>query len=200
MEIEEYFSVAFSAFVLIAALRLIFYSPDTETQLSQVQNYDKEIFEYVPRYAISSSDERIQEIINIADSVGYDWRSSKASFYYGCPPEGCYCSEESCLFGLIKWSLDSGPFRVWITPDAFVDGETLGLAVLHEMAHIWQITTRGSDDRYKDFSRWDFKEIDPMEATADCLASAWGAVGYIYYDCPAEAQHYIYQLYLESLR
>ena len=199
MDIEEYFYGAFSALVLFAVLKLIFSVPDQENMAVEVFEH-QEIFEYVPRHLISSDSYRLQQITDIADSVGYDWRSANANFVYGCPPGGCFCDDNSCLLGLIKWSGETGPFNIWITPDAFQNSEDLEFAVLHEMAHVWQITTRGAEDRYKDFSQWDFGGVDPMEATADCLASAWGGVGYIYYDCPPDAQRYIHQLYLESLR
>jgi hypothetical protein len=201
MEIEEYFSVAFSAFVLVAVLRLIFYVPqdDIKAEAESIKT-PVELFEYVPRYINTEQSDNYDKIIKIADSVGYDWRAAGASFNYGCPPSGCSCNNKSCLLGLVVWNSTLTSFRIWITPDAFADDEDLRLAVLHEMAHVWQISKRGPDDKWSDFSRWDFHGVNPMEATADCLASAWGARGYIYYDCPLDAQRYIHQLYLESLR
>lgn len=146
----------------------------------------------------------VDELIRIkavADSVGYPWGARGAEFHFGCPPDAdCSCGS-SCLLGQIRSRPGSrSSFDIWITENAFKDDKILEFTVLHEMAHLWQVTTRGPDDRYEDFSEWDFGGLDPMEATADCLASAWGGVGYIYYDCPLDAQRYIHQLYLESLR
>jgi hypothetical protein len=147
----------------------------------------------------SREDDRLVLIKNIADSTGYAWATNGATFYLGCPQDfDCFCSAHRCPFGLIQWVDGINRFDIWIIENAFKDTETLKYTVLHEIAHVWQIKTRGSSDRWKDFSQWDFGTVDPYEATADCLAFAWGATVSAYYDCPIDAQLYIHQLYLES--
>jgi hypothetical protein len=140
-------------------------------------------------------------IKKIADSVGYAWAANGARFHFGCPENAdCSCQPSKCLMGEIRWVDGRNIFDIWITENAFKNEQILKFTIFHEMAHVWQIRMRGANDRWEDFSRWNFNGIDPMEATADCLASAWGGEGHIYYDCPLDAQRYIHQLYLESLR
>ena len=209
MDIEDITAGAIGVLMIfvIRAAVISFGSPTAEQAIvPEPAPVVREEIVVAPRssFAVDERPEDLDELTRIkkiADSVGYPWAARGATFHFGCPPEAdCFCGS-SCLLGEIRWKYGfETSFDIWITENAFVDEDTLKFTVLHEMAHVWQITTRGPDDKYEDFSNWDFGGVDPMEATADCLASAWGGVGYIYYDCPLDAQRYIHQLYLESLR
>ena len=209
MDIEE-FSVAAVGILMIFFMRVVIASfGGAEADQSIVAEtaptaQEDAAVEVGSLFAVDAKPEEVDELTRIkkiADSVGYPWGAKGVTFHFGCPPNAdCQCGS-SCILGEIHWRSGSkASFDIWITENAFRDEDTVKFTVLHEMAHVWQITTRGPDDKYEDFSNWDFGGVDPMEATADCLASAWGGVGYIYYECPLDAQRYIHQLYLESLR
>jgi hypothetical protein len=189
--VATFFYVVFSAFS----------SPGTTAPQAAVQSPAPVVKEFSEQKMESyQPDDEVAKIISVADSVGYDWRAVSVRFHYGCPPSGCRCSDLDCLFGKIIWRENVVGYNIWITPEAFEDKNIFTTTVLHELAHVWQVENRGPHDRYEDFARWDFGGVDPMEATADCLAMAWGGTKTMYYDCPLDAQRYIHQLYLESLR
>ena len=208
MTIEDIIS-SFVGIVMLFVMRLAYVSftgSGIEEQISSgppriSQENDADAFRsgYDNEDKIYYNDE-LKIIKQIADSVGYPWADFGGRFHFGCPDESnCYCGS-TCLLGEIRWSNTSQTFDIWITENAFQDEKILKFTIFHEMAHLWQANSRANNDSYEDFARWDFGRVDPVEATADCLASAWGGEGYIYYDCPLEAQRYIHQLYLESLR
>jgi len=152
--------------------------------------------------AVEAVGDRLSAIKDIADSIGYDWRSAGGVIHYGCPPGSrCYCSETSCHYGSVFGAEGRKRVDVWIFEHAFVSESRLRYVVLHEIAHVWQVQMRGWEGRYGDFERWLPRGVDPMEATADCLAKVWGASPprYAYWDCPAPAEEYMRMLYEGSV-
>ena len=147
-------------------------------------------------------EDRLGIVEEIADSIGYDWRSAGGVIHYGCPPGSrCYCSETSCHYGSVFGAEGRKRVDVWIFEQAFVSESRLRYVVLHEIAHVWQVYMRGWEGRYGDFERWLPRGVDPMEATADCLAKVWGArpPRYAYWDCPPPAEEYMRMLYEGSV-
>ena len=141
-------------------------------------------------------------IIEIADSIGYDWRSAGGRMNYGCPARSsCHCSETSCKYGVVIGIEGRKRVDVWIFEHAFISENRLRYVVLHEIAHVWQVQMRGWRGGYGDFERWLPRGVDPMEATADCLAKVWGAQPprYAYWNCPASAEDYMRMLYESSV-
>jgi len=201
---------------LYVGFRLIFFP--SETNLDQQTNHLPEsprIESSLPttvRPALPKNDnknslsetveDRISIIEGIADSIGYDWRSAGGVMHYGCPPGSrCYCSETSCHYGSVFGAEGRKRVDVWIFQHAFVSESRLRYVVLHEIAHVWQVQMRGWEGRYGDFQRWLPRGVDPMEATADCLAKAWGAKPprYAYWDCQPAAEEYVRMLYEGSV-
>lgn len=152
---------------------------------------------------LPAGENRIQIIEEIAQSVGYDFTSAGAVLNYGCPPgKVCRCSQALCQYGSVTGFVGRQRVDVWIYESAFSSRSRLEYAVLHELAHVWQVEMRGWEGSWRDFSRWTPRGVDPAEATADCLAKIWGADPgrYAYWDCPVEAQSYMRIIYQASIK
>jgi peptidoglycan hydrolase-like protein with peptidoglycan-binding domain len=128
-------------------------------------------------------------IEQIADSVGFDWRSRGVTFVIGCHPD-----HQRCTTG----SYYTGTRQIFITTKILTDKELLRSVVLHELAHAWQFTVRGWPDAADDVSAWGRTGIDGLEAAADCLAASWGASYTYYWSCPADAAAHVRSLYASS--
>jgi hypothetical protein len=138
-----------------------------------------------PRPAV----DRMTRIEQIADSVGFDWRSRGVTFVIGCHPD-----HQRCTTG----SYYTGTRQIFITSSILADEERLRSVVLHELAHAWQFTVRGWPGAADDVSAWGRTGIDGLEAAADCLATAWGASRTDYWSCPADAAAHLSFLYEHS--
>jgi peptidoglycan hydrolase-like protein with peptidoglycan-binding domain len=128
-------------------------------------------------------------IEQIADSVGFDWRSRGVTFVIGCHPD-----HQRCATG----SYYPGTRQIFITSRILTDKELLRSVVLHELAHAWQFTVRGWPGAGDDVSAWGRTGIDGLEAAADCLAASWGATRTNYWSCPADAAAHMRFLYENS--
>jgi peptidoglycan hydrolase-like protein with peptidoglycan-binding domain len=128
-------------------------------------------------------------IEQIADSVGFDWRSQGVTFIADCHP-----SPQRCATG----SYYTGTREIFITASILADREVLRSVVLHELAHAWQFTVRGWPEAADDVSAWGRTGIDGLEAAADCLAAAWGASRTYHWSCPADARAHMLSLYQHS--
>ena len=125
-------------------------------------------------------------IEQIADSVGFDWRSRGVSFVMDCHP-----THQRCATG----SYYTSTRQIFITRSILNDTEQLRSVVLHELAHAWQFIDRGWPEAGNDVSAWGRTGIDGLEAAADCLATAWGATRTYYWSCPADARGHMLLLY-----
>jgi len=128
-------------------------------------------------------------IEQIADSVGFDWRSRGVTFVIGCHPDHQRCSTGSYY---------TGTRQIFIATKILTDTVLLRSVVLHELAHAWQFTVRGWPDAADDVSSWGRTGIDGLEAAADCLAAAWGASRTYYWSCPTDAAAHMRSLYENS--
>jgi peptidoglycan hydrolase-like protein with peptidoglycan-binding domain len=128
-------------------------------------------------------------IEQVADSVGFDWRSRGVTFVIGCHP-----THHRCATGLY----DTGTRQIFITERILTNEKVLRSVVLHEIAHAWQFTVRGWPGAADDVAAWGRTGIDGLEAAADCLAAAWGASRTYYWSCPADAKAHMLARYLDS--
>jgi peptidoglycan hydrolase-like protein with peptidoglycan-binding domain len=138
-----------------------------------------------PRPAVDA----MTRIEQIADSVGFDWRSRGVTFVIGCHPNHQRCSTGSYY---------PGTRQAFISERALADQALLRSVVLHELAHAWQFTVRGWPAAGDDVSGWGRTGIDGLEAAADCLAAAWGASRTYYWSCPADAEAHVLSRYQQS--
>ena len=96
-----------------------------------------------------------------------------------------YYPSDCCHWGVYEAARST----IWIGPSAFGDQHRLRYVVLHELAHAWQYRQNRFREFIADYTRWGFDSIAPaLEAGADCLAIAWGALRGHYWNCPADAQ------------
>jgi hypothetical protein len=125
-------------------------------------------------------------IEQIADSVGFDWRSRGVTFVIGCHP-----THHRCATG----SYDTGTRQIFIAERILTNSAVLRSVVLHELAHAWQFNVRGWPAAADDVDGWGRTGIEGLEAAADCLAAAWGASRTYYWSCPADAEAHMLSRY-----
>jgi hypothetical protein len=131
-----------------------------------------------PRSALTSPEAQAR-VEAIADSSGWNWRAAGVRFAMGYYPQDC------CHWGVYEAARST----IWIGPGAFGDQSRLRYVVLHELAHAWQYRQNRFRQFISDFAPWGFGSIAPaLEASADCIATTWGALRGHYWNCPADAQ------------
>lgn len=113
----------------------------------------------------------------IADALPYSWRDHGVTIRVGCHPD------VRCSWGVYDYRTR----QVWLSPDAFATGSRLQYVVTHEMVHAWQWNT-DLPSRKHDLAAWGHTGMGGLERAADCLARVWGASQQHYWNCPADAQ------------
>ena len=132
-----------------------------------------------PPAPASSGPQAQAQVEAIADSTGWDWRSAGVRFRLAFYPTDC------CHWGVYE----AATSIIWVGPTAFAHAERLRYVVLHELAHAWQYRQDRFADFIRDYDAWGFTTIGPaLEASADCVATVWGAGGGHYWTCPAGAR------------
>ena len=212
MKLEDAGNLAFVIGCMYLGYRIVFSSPDADSFSASSEPATPDVVYAIqttkatasvnPDRLASSNLDRLSIIEEIANSTEYDWASAGAVLNYGCPPgRRCSCTEFGCEYGLVTGAVGRNRIDVWIYESAFSSRSQLKYTVLHEIAHVWQVQIRGWDGGWGDFNRWLPRGVDPMEATADCLAKVWGAspVRYSYWNCPSGAEDYMRLIYQASV-
>lgn len=109
----------------------------------------------------------------VADRVSpFDWRALGITFAIGCHPVGAHV----CPLGVAIGSGDGG--RIVMAPTvAFLTEGGIGVAVAHELAHLWQFSRHPQHQPGSIILALDLElpaGADPAELEADCLVAAWG--------------------------
>jgi len=131
--------------------------------------------------AASAGASQLDQVESIADTSGWDWRKVHVHFRIGFYPEDC------CHWGVYD---PQDHKTIWIGPTAFDNPARLRYVVLHELAHAWQWHSHRLKKLSADMAPWGYKDVDALEAGADCIATLWGADAAIghYWTCPSAAQ------------
>jgi hypothetical protein len=114
-----------------------------------------------------------RHVESVADRVSpFDWRAHGISFDIGCHPVDVHV----CPLGVAIGSDDGG--RIVMSPAvAFLTEEGIGVAVAHELAHLWQFSRHPQHLPGSIILELDLElpaGVDPAELEADCLVAAWG--------------------------
>jgi hypothetical protein len=143
-----------------------------------------------PQAASSGGGGRVARLEQLADSVGFDWRSRGGTIHVGCSPIALRD------YGRCTWALyEIESRRIFIAERIPQGSAREHYLVLHELAHAWQFTVRNWPQAASDVSDWGKHGMEGLEAAADCLALAWGAPTHHYWNCPADAQAHMLALY-----
>lgn len=182
-----------------------FASVDADRITAELTRYQQELDARLAAEAARRAEaarDPIERVIAVADSTPFDWRGNGVTFHLGC----------TALIQCTNGSYEYESRRIWVKPNlARADLES---AVLHELAHAWQMTVRGWPAAAYDVSGWVYpdyplrpeNESDSyfalrtgLEAAAECLAAAWGAPReLLWWDCPAGAIAHMDDLFTRS--